>query len=270
MLRVLESFVMSRDGDISGGGDATLVSEYYVAVIDGVTSKTRLLFDRLRSDQFAAREVASAIHNLPPEIDGLTAVARIGSALRDSIESIGFDSKLVSPPGATLGVVSLAREELWVIGDISALVDGVLLPGAPPPTDAVLCGLRAAYLSSLLLAGASVDDLLRDDPSQNLIKPMLEQQWLYSNTVGSPWSYGVIDGRDVPSQHLRVVDISGAAEVVLFSDGFFKAETTLSGTLAAHRALVASDPLCINEHREFNACYRGGGWDDMAYLRLTR
>ena len=269
MMRVLESFVMSRAGDIGGGGDATLVSEHYAAVIDGVTGKTRLLFDSLRSDQFAAREVATAIHNLPSEIDGLDAVARISSALRDSVESLGFDSNLVSSPGATLGIVSLEREELWVIGDISALVDGVLLPGAPPPTDAVLCGLRAAYLSSLLLAGASVEDLLRDDPSQRLIEPMLEQQWLFANTVGSPWSYGVIDGRADASLHLKVVDISGAAEVVLFSDGFFKAETTLAGTLVAHRALVTADPLCIKEHQEFNAC-GGGGWDDMAYLRLTR
>ena len=98
---------------------------------------------------------------------------------------------------------------------------------------------------------------------------MLEQQWLFANTVGSPWSYGVIDGRADASLHLKVVDISGAAEVVLFSDGFFKAETTLAGTLVAHRALVTADPLCIKEHQEFNAC-GGGGWDDMAYLRLTR
>lgn len=269
MLRVLESFVMSRAGDIDSGGDATLISEHHAAVIDGVTGKTRLLFDNLQSDKFATREVATTIRDLPPEIDGLEAVARISSALRDSVERLGFDNELVSPPGVTLGVVSLAREELWVIGDISALVDGLLLPGTPPPTDAVLCGLRAAYLSSLLLAGASVEDLLKDDPSQNLMGPLLEQQWLFSNTVGSPWSFGAIDGSAVPAQHLKVVDISGAAEVVLFSDGFFKAETTLAGTLAAHRALVAADPLCINLHQSFKAC-ADGGWDDMAYLRLTR
>lgn len=263
---VVESYVQSRSG--TTGGDAVVVAENYIGVIDGVSGKTRLSFDGMPADQFAASVVTDAIRELDASLDAFAAVATIGQALRERTDALGLGS-LTSPPGAVLGMVSVTRNELWVVGDVNALLDGTQIPGCPPPTDAVLSALRSAYLQSLLLSGATKEDILQDDPSLVLLQPLLENQWVFGNHPSSPWSYGVLDGTDVPVQHVVVHDLSDVTEVALATDGFHFIAPTLQQTLAAHRAVVATDPLCIDENPQLFACGRNG-WDDAAYVRLGR
>lgn len=267
-LHVIESHVRNRDGGLHGG-DAVVVTPHHAAVIDGVTGKTALHFDGLPADQFAARVIADALRTCDPAAEVSTVLTTLGAALTGSLAALGFDTGLVSPPAATVGIVALAREELWLVGDITGLLDGRTVTGGAPPTDAVLADLRAAYLHALLAGGANPAELAEADPSQALLAPMLEQQHVFGNHPDSPWSYGVLDGQPIPERHVHVHDLAGVDEVVLASDGFHVLHPTLAATLAAHEALVAADPLCIDTHHELRRC-AAVGWDDTGYLRLTR
>lgn len=268
-LVVEESYVRSRTGDPGGGGDAVVVTAHFAAVLDGVTGKTRLHFDGLPSDRFAARVAADTIRELPADVTAAEAVAAINDALVAAVADCGLGDGLVHMPGVVAGIVSFARNELWQVGDVNALVDDLPMPGFPPPTDRVLADLRSAYLGALLLAGAGVDELRGDDPSTVVLRPMLEQQDQYANHPMSPWSYGVINGTAVPHRHIHVHALGRARVVALASDGFVFPGSTLALTLQRHAELRDSDPLCIGDNRQVTRSTTVG-WDDMAYLRVCR
>ena len=266
---MLESYLMSASGDPGGGGDALVVAAGHAAVIDGVTSKTRLTFDGLKGDVFAARTLSAAIRTLPADVTSEEAVEALRASLARAVADLGFDSELVHAPSARVALVSHERGELWQVGDVHALIDGQLCEGEAPPTDAVLSGVRAIFLEAALRSGARLEDLLAEDQSVHVLRPLREAQRLFANDPSSAWGFMAIDVQAPLAPRVKVTDISDAAEVVLASNGFAAVLPTLEETLAEHERLLTEDPLCAFSNRQLRR-RSSAGWDDMAYLRLRR
>lgn len=100
--------------------------------------------------------------------------------------------------------------------------------------------------------------------------PMVEMQGRLANTIGSPFSFGVINGTPVPLSLVEVVPVGDATEVVLASDGY----TTVCSTLALSeqflRIALELDPMCLSIISTNRAVRPGwSSFDDRAYLRVA-
>jgi hypothetical protein len=123
-----------------------------------------------------------------------------------------------------------------------------------------------------LLNGASVDELLRDDPGRKLIRPIVEGQHAFRNLASSsPLAFGAIDGHEVPERFIECCPVpDGPAEVVLVTDGYFTPAPSLAAAERQLREVLATDPLLIGEFASTKGWVPGSdSYDDRAYVRFA-
>ena len=166
-----------------------------------------------------------------------------------------------------------ARREVWTVGDVSFTAVGPgeeLRPPASKPLDRVAAGVRSALLTALLNEGSTEADIREFDPGREAILPLLTRQHALRNTPGQ-WGYGAIDGTAVPEEFLLVHPIdSRVSEIVIYSDGYPNAYPSLGEAESALAALLAADPLCINELMSTKGWAKNNvSFDDRAYVRFS-
>lgn len=278
LLEVVESDVVAK-ADPGACEDRLVVDERdgavaFVAVVDGATDKAGRTFDGRAGGWLAAEAVAGAIADLPPEISPPDAVRELTAAVASVRAGLGIPDGSTTAPTAAVAVVSVARREVWRVGDVHV---AVRLPGGERihPADKhvdVAAGLaRAAYTHALLAAGTPGEEVLRDDPGRTFITPLLELQGALANSeVDSPFAYGVIDGTPVPDGLVEVIPVDRAAcEVVVASDGYLSPAPTLAAAEAELEADVRTDPMRIGAHPGTKGVRPGAaGFDDRTYVRL--
>jgi len=270
-LRVVERFVVGKHGDPDRCEDLIVVGDAFAAVLDGATDNHDVTFDGLAPGRFAVQACAGALAALPAEADARTAVDRLTTALARAAAAATPSGPGAGRPALSLVAYSVARHEVWRIGDCAFLIDG---EGDNPESlvDLAAIGARSAHLHSLLAAGASIDALLADDPGRALIRPLLRAQRALSNRDdNNPYAYGCLDGTPVPHRFVEVVPVpEAAAEVVLASDGYPELRATLAESERRLADILAEDPLCISRHPTTKGLGPGQvSFDDRAYLRLA-
>jgi hypothetical protein len=268
---VIEEFV---EGKMPGRTceDMIVTTSDFAAVIDGATDETGgAQFDGRSGGRFAAETLASAITDLSPESTAREFADHLSSTLATAAAAADTGGRQSTRwPSASLVCLSVARREIWRIGDCSFLVDGEPNLGTKRVDDAAY-GFRSAINASLIASGTPLDEILTTDPGAGFARPLLDLQQQLTNHEG-PWGYGCINGRRVPDQFVEVFPTpTGVQEVVMASDGFPDLRTTLQASEVRLRELLEIDPAAIAELWAVGKALRPGAnsVDDRAYLRLA-
>ena len=161
-------------------------------------------------------------------------------------------------------VYSIARHELWFVGDCQALVNGVLYEYAKPE-EAVLANKRAAYLERLIADGlVSLEMCQTNDPGRDVIMKELRHSCTRQNM-----DYAVINGMPIPQHLIHTLDVPEASDVVLASDGYPFLCSSLEESEAKLAEVMEKDPLCIRMYKATKGLRKGNkSFDDRAYLRI--
>ena len=94
--------------------------------------------------------------------------------------------------------------------------------------------------------------------------PVLATSCRYQNAT-----FSVIDGFPIPTDKVRVIDVSNATEIVLATDGYPFLHPTLSESEEALARLLSEDPLCISQFKATKGLMRGNqSFDDRTYIRF--
>lgn len=268
MLEVVESFVAGKYDDPARCEDAVVITPGHVAVIDGATTEPGHEIDGRAPGRFAMEVLAEAIRRLPADVGATQAIALLSGALAEALVRHGVAvGRLAS---ACVLLVSGRHREVWRVGNSTFVIGGTVHAQrwrlAEVPAE-----LRSVYLRALLRSReVTVDDLLRRDPAQELIAPLLRVEHVFRNAPDAgELAYSAIDGRAVPEAFVERVPVPAGAEVVLASDGYPTVLGTLSDTEEHLRAGISADPLRIDRH----PAVRGVGpgmvsFDDRAYARV--
>lgn len=262
----VESLCVTPKGASEKNEDRLVLTENFVAVIDGATSSHPI---RGRSGGLVAAEaVAEAIAALPADssaralVDAATAVlaARLGA----------WSGAMGARPSASVVVWSAARNEIWRVGDCHFRIDGQAFSGEKR-VDRLAYAFRRAVVRGRLALGATT---LEGERSVAVLKQpfmdLVEVQHAFANLDSDdPLAYGIIDGSPVPDRFIETRAAAGATEIVLCSDGFPQPYATLDEGLAELARLKIEDPLLIAASwgsRPFppDADY----FDDTTYVRF--
>lgn len=262
-MNIIEQFIKGKKGNPAFCEDMLLVTEDFIAVLDGVTSKTDRLFSGKTGGRAAAEAVCEAITEFPDNISVNEAVEK----MTEKVALLYDDGELFGAAATTVIMFSKNKNELWSIGDCQCYInDGFF--GHEKEIDRIVSDMRSLVLELSRRKGISDEELTLKDVGREFILPVIKEQQIFANALGK-YSYGVINGKPVPDEHIVVYKVKSGDEIVLASDGY----PALKNTLAESERLLAEEiknnPLCDGDYRSTKGIQKDSvSFDDRAYVRF--
>lgn len=289
-MKIIESSIIGKKSP-EACEDGMVVTDDFIAVIDGSTSKTpKHLNPDMKNGRYAMmliseyiREELKADASVDEFCQGVTAYI-----YNKVYEKLGVEERLKEHPEERLTasaiLYSRTRNEVWMVGDCQAIIDGKLYENGKPYEQEI-----ARKRVELIEQGLSPAEA-RKQIEPLLIKAMLS---------GQNQTYTVIDGFPIYREGVKVVSVSASSsvqdsvpasdsvpcsdsasasdtipssssEIVLASDGYPFLKPTLAASEAALAEQIANDPQNIRSFIATKGIVEGNkSFDDRTYIRFV-
>ena len=289
-MKIIESSIIGKKSQ-EACEDGMVVTDDFIAVIDGSTSKTpKHLNPDMKNGRYAMmliseyiREELKADASVDDFCQGVTAYI-----YNKVYEKLGVEERLKEHPEERLTasaiLYSRTRNEVWMVGDCQAIIDGKLYENGKPYEEKI-----ARKRVELIEQGLSPAEA-RKQIEPLLIKAMLS---------GQNQTYTVIDGFPIYREGVKVVSVSdscsvqdsvpasdsvpcsdsvsasgaisvSSSEIVLASDGYPFLKPTLAASEAALAEQIANDPQNIRSFIATKGIVEGNkSFDDRTYIRFV-
>lgn len=258
-MQIKEKSVIGKHPKPEKCEDGIVVTDSYVAVIDGSTSKTSFQWQ-------------------PPADNGRTAMLLLSSFIEQAnkdytceefcqdathhifryYEQHGDTESCRKWPErrltASLAVYSHYWKQVWLIGDCTCIVGHRIYDNVKPAEQAIAC-----YRASLIQQGMS------PQKARQQIVPMLIEEMYRSQNL----NYAVIDGFPVYQKGVKII-YAPEEDIVLASDGYPFLHETLRDSEQALQHQLQTDPQNIHLFKATKGLCQGySSFDDRAYIRFT-
>lgn len=289
-MKIIESSIIGKKSP-EACEDGMVITDDFIAVIDGSTSKTpKHLNPDMKNGRYAMmliseyiREELKADASVDDFCQGVTAYI-----YNKVYEKLGVEERLKEHPEERLTasaiLYSRTRNEVWMVGDCQAIIDGKLYENGKPFEEKI-----ARKRVELIEQGLSPAEA-RKQIEPLLIKAMLS---------GQNQTYTVIDGFPIYREGVKVVSVSASSsvqdsvpasdsvpcsdsasasdtipssssEIVLASDGYPFLKPTLAASEAALAEQIANDPQNIRSFIATKGIVEGNkSFDDRTYIRFV-
>ena len=280
-MKIIESSIIGKKSQETCE-DGMVITDDFIAVIDGSTSKTpKHLNPDMKNGRYAMmliseyiREELKADASVDDFCQGVTAYI-----YNKVYEKLGVEERLKEHPEERLTasaiLYSRTRNEVWMVGDCQAIIDGKLYENGKPYEQEI-----ARKRVELIEQGLSPAE------ARKQIEPLLIEAML----SGQNQTYTVIDGFPIYQEGVKVValkmksasssievyfqeqtkPISSPNEVVLASDGYPFLKPTLAASEAALAEQIANDPQNIHSFIATKGIVEGNkSFDDRTYIRFS-
>ncbi len=272
-MQILEQFIEGKTSNKDNCEDSIFISDSFIAVIDGATSKSSRKYNNSNSGKACSELLNKSLKNLPKKISAKQATLYLSNEVLSLYENQEFvdylEKNSFERASASIIIYSKYRNEIWMIGDCQCLVDNKKYTNTKV-IDKLLSSIRSFYIHSEIKLGKSFQSFQEQDLGREFILPLLKKQLLFQNSKErSEFSYGVIDGFEVAENEIKIIDVSKAKEIVLASDGYPKLFNTLVKTEAYLKDIIKKDPLCYKKYKSTKGLQKGNlSFDDRAYIKI--
>lgn len=250
--------------------DGIVVSDDFIAVIDGSTSKsTRRCYKSLNltgrsNGEMAMRIVRNYILKMPKTVTCHQFCVGVTRVMRQQYKSSLLSHLSEHPEDrltASAVIFSRLNREIWMIGDCQCLVGDEYFDN-PKPYEQELAERRADIIRQ---SPTPWDHFMEDDTARAAIIPRMLESMQQQNV-----SYSVVDGFPIPEQHVHIITLDFQPwEIVLASDGYPFLGSTLAESESKLAEQKANDPLNIGTFKATKAFAKGNNsFDDRAYIRF--
>ena len=295
-MKIIESSIIGKKSQ-EACEDGMVITDDFIAVIDGSTSKTpKHLNPDMKNGRYAMmliseyiREELKADASVDDFCQGVTAYI-----YNKVYEKLGVEERLKEHPEERLTasaiLYSRTRNEVWMVGDCQAIIAGKLYENGKPYEEKI-----ARKRVELIAQGLSPAEA-RKQIEPLLIKAMLS---------GQNQTYTVIDGFPIYREGVKVVSVSdsssvqdsvsssdscsvqdpvscsgsasasdtipsSSSEIVLASDGYPFLKPSLAASEAALAEQIANDPQNIYSFIATKGIVEGNkSFDDRTYIRFV-
>ena len=295
-MKIIESSIIGKKSQ-EACEDGMVITDDFIAVIDGSTSKTpKHLNPDMKNGRYAMmliseyiREELKADASVDDFCQGVTAYI-----YNKVYEKLGVEERLKEHPEERLTasaiLYSRTRNEVWMVGDCQAIIAGKLYENGKPYEEKI-----ARKRVELIAQGLSPAEA-RKQIEPLLIKAMLS---------GQNQTYTVIDGFPIYREGVKVVSVSdsssvqdsvsssdscsvqdpvscsgsasasdtipsSSSEIVLASDGYPFLKPSLAASEAALAEQIANDPQNIHSFIATKGIVDGNkSFDDRTYIRFV-
>lgn len=289
-MKIIESSIIGKKSP-EACEDGMVVTDDFIAVIDGSTSKTpKHLNPDMKNGRYAMMLISEYIwEELKADASVDDFCQGVTAYIYNKVyEKLGVEERLKEHPEERLTasaiLYSRTRNEVWMVGDCQAIIDGKLYENGKPYEQEI-----ARKRVELIEQGLSPAEA-RKQIEPLLIKAMLS---------GQNQTYTVIDGFPIYREGVKVVSVSdscsvqdsvpasdsvpcsdsasasdtipsSSSEIVLASDGYPFLEPTLAASEAALAEQIANDPQNICSFIATKGIVEANkSFDDRTYIRFV-
>lgn len=289
-MKIIESSIIGKKSP-EACEDGMVVTDDFIAVIDGSTSKTpKHLNPDMKNGRYAMMLISEYIwEELKADASVDDFCQGVTAYIYNKVyEKLGVEERLKEHPEERLTasaiLYSRTRNEVWMVGDCQAIIDGKLYENGKPYEQEI-----ARKRVELIEQGLSPAEA-RKQIEPLLIKAMLS---------GQNQTYTVIDGFPIYREGVKVVSVSASSsvqdsvpasdsvpcsdsasasgtipssssEIVLASDGYPFLKPTLAVSEAALAEQIANDPQNIRSFIATKGIVEGNkSFDDRTYIRFV-
>lgn len=289
-MKIIESSIIGKKSP-EACEDGMVVTDDFIAVIDGSTSKTpKHLNPDMKNGRYAMMLISEYIwEELKADASVDDFCQGVTAYIYNKVyEKLGVEERLKEHPEERLTasaiLYSRTRNEVWMVGDCQAIIDGKLYENGKPYEEKI-----ARKRVELIEQGLSPAEA-RKQIEPLLIKAMLS---------GQNQTYTVIDGFPIYREGVKVVSVSvsssvqdsvpasdsvpcsdsasasdtisvSSSEIVLASDGYPFLKPTLAASEAALAEQIANDPHNIRSFIATKGIVEGNkSFDDRTYIRFV-
>lgn len=289
-MKIIESSIIGKKSP-EACEDGMVVTDDFIAVIDGSTSKTpKHLNPDMKNGRYAMMLISEYIwEELKADASVDDFCQGVTAYIYNKVyEKLGVEERLKEHPEERLTasaiLYSRTRNEVWMVGDCQAIIDGKLYENGKPYEQEI-----ARKRVELIEQGLSPAEA-RKQIEPLLIKAMLS---------GQNQTYTVIDGFPIYREGVKVVSVSvsssvqdsvpasdsvpcsdsasasdtipsSSSEIVLASDGYPFLKPTLAASEAALAEQIANDPHNIRSFIATKGVVEGNkSFDDRTYIRFV-
>ena len=257
--------------------DGIVVTNDFIAVIDGSTSKSQYRHSLFRSNgRYAMQLVGRYIRRMPKNTTCEAFLRGVTAYIRKHYKKTMLSRMAEHPEDRlTCSVVVFSRlcREIWMIGDCHAMVIDAQQAVAdcqyydnPKPYEAELAAMRAEEAKRQLSDGKTINDICRNDTARPVIIPRMIETMRNQNIT-----YSVVDGFPIPRQHVLVIPLDFRPyEIVMASDGYPFLYPSLEESEEALQHQRQNDPLNIGPHFQATKAFHpdNNSFDDRTYIRF--
>ena len=295
-MKIIESSIIGKKSP-EACEDGMVVTDDFIAVIDGSTSKTpKHLNPDMKNGKYAMMLISEYIQeelkadaSVDDFCQGVTAFI-----YNKVYEKLGVEERLKEHPEERLTasaiLYSRTRNEVWMVGDCQAIIAGKLYENGKPYEEKI-----ARKRVELIEQGLSPAE------ARKQIEPLLIEAML----SGQNQTYTVIDGFPIYREGVKVVSLSdsssvqdsvsssdscsvqdpvscpgsasasdtipsSSSEIVLASDGYPFLKPTLAASETALAEQIANDPQNIHSFIATKGIVEGNkSFDDRTYIRFV-
>lgn len=263
-MQIIEQNLVAKDPKRKSE-DGIVITDDFIAVIDGSTSKTDRRYCLFKSNgRFAMQIIEKYIRKAPKGISCHDFCVGVTRQIRNHYKNKDIPRLTEHPEDrltASAVIFSRLNRQIWMIGDCQCMVGGEYYDN-PKPYEQELAERRA----EIILSGTEPKEYyLTDDTARQQIIPLMLETMKQQNVT-----YSVIDGFHIPEQYVRVITLDFQPwEIILASDGY----PFLCPTLQKSEAKLAwqrqNDPLNIGQFKATKAFKKGNNsFDDRTYIRF--
>ena len=268
-MKIIEYFIQSKYDDSTLCEDGIFHNEHFIAVVDGVTSKGNIKWDGHTSGYQAKEIILKGLGELKGKETAFEVLRHLNTLLYKAyVNKVDFfqhhsEERLQ----ATLVIYSVYHRQIWCFGDCQFMIKEAVFADEMK-IDTLVAEVRSVYLQLLMKQGKTVDELCIQDPSYDVIFPIIQRQFLLSN-CDDEYGFSVLDGFCSDFGKAVIKDVPQNSIVVLASDGYPKLMPTLKSSEDELEAIRINDPLCIRLFKSTRGWTNGKkSLDDRAYIRF--
>ena len=289
-MKIIESSIIGKKSP-EACEDGMVITDDFIAVIDGSTSKTpKHLNPDMKNGRYAMMLISEYIREeLKADASVDDFCQGVSAYIYNKVyEKLGVEKRLKEHPEERLTasaiLYSRTRNEVWMVGDCQAIIDGKLYENGKPYEQEI-----ARKRVELIEQGLSPAE------ARKQIEPLLVEAML----SGQNQTYTVIDGFPIYREGVKVVSVSdscsvqdsvpasdsvpcsdfvsasgtflvSSSEIVLASDGYPFLKPTLAASEAALAEQIANDPQNIHSFIATKGIVEGNkSFDDRTYIRFV-
>lgn len=289
-MKIIESSIIGKKSP-EACEDGMVVTDDFIAVIDGSTSKTpKHLNPDMKNGKYAMMLISEYIwEELKADASVDDFCQGVTAYIYNKVyEKLGVEERLKEHPEERLTasaiLYSRTRNEVWMVGDCQAIIDGKLYENGKPYEQEI--------------ARKRVE-LIEQDLSPAEARKQIEPLLIKAMLSGQNQTYTVIDGFPIYREGVKVVSVSdsssvqdsvpasdsvpcsdsasasdtipsSSSEIVLASDGYPFLKPTLAASEAALAEQIANDPQNIRSFIATKGIVEGNkSFDDRTYIRFV-
>lgn len=267
-MQIIEQCTIAKN-PTAGNEDGIVVTNDFIAVIDGSTSKSNWQINPdMSNGRYCMMLISQFISQCRYDITLEELCTDITLFVRKHYPEDRLSEVDVHPEArmaASCAIYSRHHNEIWMIGDCFCLYNGVCHDN-PKPFEEMLATKRAEIIKQLINGCHATKEELRDnDLGRKAILEEMISTMRYQNKT-----YSVIDGFSIPLDKVKIISLPpNPTEIVLATDGYPILMTTLSESEEALKQQAENDPLNIETFKATKAFRNGSNsFDDRTYIRF--